>query len=167
MKNGKKYLIAITIPILVLVYLIVISFHPTENHMFTIVASLFDTQSPVDAIPPSESISPYPSETLQPEFTPEPSLSPAPEPDFEEYDITLLAVGDNLMHMGIVRTGRMEDGTYDYTFLFENIRGYLDAADIKIINQETILGGNELGFSGFPLFNSPTEVGDAIADAGF
>lgn len=167
MKNGKKYLIAITIPILVLVYLIVMSFHPTENHMFTIVASFFDTRSPIDAISPSESISPEPSEIPQPEFTPEPSISPAPETAFEEYDITLLAVGDNLMHMGIVRTGQMEDGTYDYTFLFENIRDYLDAADIKIINQETILGGNELGFSGFPLFNSPTEVGDAIAEAGF
>lgn len=92
---------------------------------------------------------------------------PTPEPVFEEYDITLMALGDNLMHMGIVNTGRMEDGTYDYSFLFQNIEEYLDRADIKIINQETILGGNDLGFSGFPLFNSPTEVGDAIAEAGF
>lgn len=29
------------------------------------------------------------------------------------------------------------------------------------------MGGNSRGFSGFPYFNSPTEVGDAIADAGF
>ena len=34
------------------------------------------------------------------------------EPVFEEYDITLMALGDNLMHMGIVNTGRMDDGTY-------------------------------------------------------
>lgn len=92
---------------------------------------------------------------------------PTPEPAFEEYDITLMALGDNLMHMGIVNTGRMDDGTYDYSFLFQSMKEYLDSADIKIINQETILGGNHLGFSGFPLFNSPTEVGDAIADAGF
>ncbi|MDE5587609.1 MAG: CapA family protein [Acetatifactor sp.] len=159
MKNGKKYLIAITIPILVLICLIVISFHPAGSSMFTVAARLFSTQTPTDAVLPSES--------PQPDPTPAPTPSPSPEPVFEEYDITLLAVGDNLMHMGIVRTGRMDDGTYDYTFLFENIRDYLDAADIKIINQETILAGNELGFSGFPYFNSPTEVGDAIADAGF
>ncbi len=89
------------------------------------------------------------------------------EEAFQEYDISLMAVGDNLMHMGIVNTGKQSDGSYDYSFLFEDIAEYLDAADIKIINQETILGGNEKGFSGYPAFNSPTEVGDAIAAAGF
>lgn len=90
------------------------------------------------------------------------------EPDaFQEYDITLMALGDNLMHMGIVNTGKQSDGTYDYSFLFQGMTEYLEAADLKVINQETILGGNELGFSGYPYFNSPTEVGDAIAAAGF
>lgn len=89
------------------------------------------------------------------------------EEQFQEYDITLMAVGDNLMHMGIVNTGKQEDGTYDYSVLFQGIRSLLDISDIKIINQETILGGNELGFSGYPRFNSPTQAGDAIAEAGF
>ena len=89
------------------------------------------------------------------------------EPEFEEYDITLMAVGDNLMHMGVISTGDMGDGSYDYSFLFEGISEFLETADIKIINQETILGGNDFGFSGYPAFNSPTEVGDAIAEAGF
>lgn len=86
---------------------------------------------------------------------------------FEEYDIVLMAVGDNLMHMGIVETGVQPDGSYNYDVLFQGMEDYLEAADIKIINQETILGGNDLGFSGYPLFNSPTQVGDAIATAGF
>lgn len=89
------------------------------------------------------------------------------EPPFQEYDITLMAVGDNLIHMGVVKTGQQADGTYDYSFLFEGISSFLDTADIKIINQETILGGNERGFSGFPYFNSPTEIGDAIVNANF
>lgn len=109
-------------------------------------------------------------ETLVPETvsavpTTEPSSEP--EPVFEEYDISLMALGDNLMHMGIVATGKQDDGSYDYSFLFEGMDDFLEQADIKVINQETILGGNERGFSGFPYFNSPTEVGDAIADAGF
>ena len=100
--------------------------------------------------------------------TPIPTPTPEPtEPPFEEYDITLMALGDNLMHMGIVNTGKQADGSYDYSFLFEYITDYIDASDISIINQETIMAGNQLGFSGFPLFNSPTEVGDAIAAAGF
>jgi poly-gamma-glutamate synthesis protein (capsule biosynthesis protein) len=43
----------------------------------------------------------------------------------------------------------------------------ITAADIAVINQETILGGEELGYSGYPTFNSPTQIGDAIAKAGF
>ena len=85
----------------------------------------------------------------------------------KEQKITLMMVGDNLLHMGIVKTGYMDDGSRDYSFLFESIQEHLAYADIKMINQETIFGGNELGFSGFPYFNSPTEVGDAIAEAGF
>lgn len=89
------------------------------------------------------------------------------EPAFEEYDITLMALGDNLIHMGVVNTGKQADGSLNYSFLFEGLTDFLDKADIKIINQETPLAGNELGFHGYPLFNSPTEIGDAIADAGF
>lgn len=89
------------------------------------------------------------------------------DPVFEEYDIHLMMVGDNLFHMGVVQTGRQNDGSYDYTCLYEGISDFLDAADISMINQETILGGNELGFSGYPNFNSPTEVGDTLAKVGF
>ena len=103
-----------------------------------------------------------PAPTIIPTATPVPTPTP-----FPEYDISLMAVGDNLMHMGVVYTGKQDDGTWDYSCLFEGVTDFLDNADIKIINQETILGGNERGFSGYPYFNSPTEVGDAIAEAGF
>lgn len=89
------------------------------------------------------------------------------EPVFEEYEFQIMALGDNLLHMGIVNTGRQEDGSYNFDFLFKGMEEYLDLAEMKVINQETILGGNELGFSGYPQFNSPTEVGDAIVKAGF
>lgn len=103
---------------------------------------------------------------LEPLPIPIPTPSPSPTP-FPEYDISLMMVGDNLMHMGIINSGKQENGSYDYSMLYEDIAPQLQAADIKIINQETILGGNDLGFSGYPNFNSPTEVGDAIAGAGF
>lgn len=85
----------------------------------------------------------------------------------ETQKIRLMMLGDNLLHMGIVRTGMLSDGSRNYDMLFEPVKEHLAAADIKMINQETIFGGNQLGFSGFPHFNSPTEVGDAIANAGF
>ncbi len=110
----------------------------------------------------TEAPTPTPIPTPEPTATPEPTPTP-----FPEYDIQLMMVGDNLMHMGIVNTGKQEDGSYNYDFLFEGIAEFLGQAELKMINQETILGGNELGFSGYPNFNSPTEVGDAIVDAGF
>ena len=41
------------------------------------------------------------------------------------------------------------------------------AADIAYINQETICGGTELGLQSYPTFNSPYEILDAVANAGF
>ena len=157
-QTKKKYLLAILFPVLVLVCLIVLSFLPDRQGIPT----LFTVSSGEQAAVSTEVSTPEPTATPEPTPTPEPT-----EPPFEEYDISLMALGDNLMHMGIINTGKLPDGTYDYSFLFRNITDFLDAADIRVINQETILGGNELGFSGYPRFNSPTEVGDAIAAAGF
>ena len=39
--------------------------------------------------------------------------------------------------------------------------------DLAYYNQETILGGTNIGLSDHPTFNSPQEVGDAMIDAGF
>lgn len=173
MKNRKTCyrILAIAVPILVLAGLVLLSPNPLKSGILTAAARLGDTSADTDVTPeadaavPPESVPAQNIIELQPEpiSTPEPS----PEPVFEEYDISLLALGDNLLHMGIVRTGQTDDGSYDFSFLFDNIRDFLDAADIKAINQETIFGGNDLGFSGFPRFNSPTEAGDAIAEAGF
>lgn len=118
----------------------------------------------VELFDPTASPEPYPTECLENAQTSEAFPS---EPAFEEYDITLMALGDNLIHMGVVHTGKQADGSRNYAFLFEGISDFLDKADIKIINQETPLAGNELGFHGYPLFNSPTEIGDAIVEAGF
>lgn len=89
------------------------------------------------------------------------------ETEEPEHKITLMMIGDNLLHPSVIRTGYMEDGSRNYSHLFMPIKECLENSDIKIINQETIFGGNDKEFTGFPYFNSPTEVGDAIAEAGF
>ena len=115
--------------------------------------------SPFQGVPMD---TPTPFETQGPSSTPEPTPTPTPDPE-----LTLMALGDNLMHMGIVNSGKQKDGTRNYDFMFEDLKDFIDLADVSVINQETIFGGNELGFSGYPYFNSPTEVGDAIVKAGF
>ena len=96
------------------------------------------------------------------------ALNPEPEEEpFEEFDIHVMMVGDDLLHMGLVNQGIQADGSRNYDFLFKDILDFVDAADIAIINQESPIGGNDRGFSGYPAFNSPTEAADAIAKAGF
>lgn len=81
--------------------------------------------------------------------------------------VTLLAVGDNLIHIEVVESGQQIDGSYNYDHLYDNVIEEISAADIAIINQETILGGSDFPYSGYPAFNSPTEIGDSIIKAGF
>lgn len=82
-------------------------------------------------------------------------------------EVTLVAVGDNLIHTGVIKTGLQSDGTYNFDFLFNNLKSYFTEADIAVINQETIFGGDDKEFGGYPKFNSPTKIGDAIVKAGF
>jgi poly-gamma-glutamate synthesis protein (capsule biosynthesis protein) len=82
-------------------------------------------------------------------------------------EVTILAVGDNLVHTQVVESGLQEDGSYQFDHLFAHLKEDISAADIAIINQETILGGDDFPYTGYPSFNSPTEIGDAIFKAGF
>lgn len=118
----------------------------------------------------AEAETPVPNATQGIEGTDIPleALNPEPEEEpFEEFDIHVMMVGDDLLHMGLVNQGIQADGSRNYDFLFKDILEFVDAADIAIINQESPIGGNDRGFSGYPAFNSPTEAADAIAKAGF
>ena len=91
-----------------------------------------------------------------------------PEPEvFVEPEIDLLMVGDILLHDNVQNSGKLADGTYNYDHLFANVKEDIEAADVAIVNQEVILGGRELGLSGYPAFNGAHEVGDALIEAGF
>lgn len=80
--------------------------------------------------------------------------------------ISIVMGGDVLAHRGIWMSGERADSTRNYDHLFSAIAPTFKSADIAIVNQETVLGGVEMGLSGFPTFNSPQELGDAEAAAG-
>ena len=79
--------------------------------------------------------------------------------------ITVNAIGDILVHNPVYESAKTTEG-YDFKPMFEPIKKYLEAADITIANQESIIGGEEIGLSSYPSFNSPYEVADALKDAG-
>lgn len=82
-------------------------------------------------------------------------------------EITLVMAGDILLHTPVAESGLQEDGSYDFSAVFSHTWEEISAADLALVNQEVILGGTELGISGYPAFNAPYELGDALAEAGF
>lgn len=85
----------------------------------------------------------------------------------ENAKVTLLATGDNLIHNTLISAGEQADGTLNYDSLYANIKPEIEKFDISVIDQETVLGGSEFEYSGYPTFNTPWEVGEAAIRAGF
>ena len=80
--------------------------------------------------------------------------------------LSLIMVGDNLIHDKIYNY-YYNNGSYDFRDVFSFIKPIVSKYDLAYYNQETILGGSEIGVSSYPAFNSPYEVGDAMIDTGF
>ncbi len=87
----------------------------------------------------------------------------------QEYSLSLVMVGDNLIHDKIYEEAKRNAGGtgYDFKPMLEMVKPIVSEYDLAYYNQETILGGSEMGVSSYPAFNSPYEVGDAMIDAGF
>lgn len=85
----------------------------------------------------------------------------------KDYIAKVFMVGDALIHSAVYEDARQSDGTYDFTPMLSAIKPISSKYDLAYYNQETILGGKDLGYSNYPRFNSPQEVGDAFVDAGF
>ena len=65
-----------------------------------------------------------------------------------------------------IKAARQHDGSYDFNSVFQDIQPYLEAADLTFANLETTFGGSE-PYTGYPLFNAPDAMADALKNAGF
>lgn len=81
--------------------------------------------------------------------------------------VSVIMVGDILLHTPVAESSMQEDGTYNFDAIFSNVKDDIKEADLALVNEEVIIGGVELGVSGYPSFNAPYELGDALVDAGF
>lgn len=100
-----------------------------------------------------------------------PDKAPESEESIQEVytppNLNLVMVGDILLHTPLAESGLRDDGNYDFTAVFANTKEEIQEADLALVNQEVIIGGADLGVSGYPAFNAPYELGDALVDAGF
>lgn len=79
---------------------------------------------------------------------------------------SIIMGGDALTHESVYLDNYI-DGTYDFSYMLEDIKKIVEPYDLAYYNQETTLGGSDFPISGYPVFNTPTEAGDALIDAGF
>lgn len=84
----------------------------------------------------------------------------------KETIVSFSGVGDNLIHETIYLDA-YKDGVYDFKEMYTSVSQDMKNSDIAFINQETIIGGTELGLSGYPSFNSPSEIAQNLKDCGF
>lgn len=90
------------------------------------------------------------------------------ENEFEPYTLSLIGVGDNLIHSRIYlqAKARSTTGDYDFTFAYENVKDYIERVHIASINQETMMA-RSYPASTYPKFNTPTEMAGTLLDLGF
>ncbi|MBR5723105.1 MAG: CapA family protein [Oscillospiraceae bacterium] len=85
--------------------------------------------------------------------------------------VNMLAVGDNLVQTYVYLAAQAQslDGvSYNFLPLYENIRSYVEAADVAVINQETLICGEGWEISGSNFnFNSPPQLGEDMVNLGF
>lgn len=84
-----------------------------------------------------------------------------------ENTLTLVAVGDNIFHDHIIETQEDNTGAWNFDFLYQHVKPEIEAADLAVVNQETVLTPNHGETKGYPCFDSPAEAADALVNTGF
>lgn len=82
--------------------------------------------------------------------------------------ITLAATGDILLHKRLYKKAKRRlKGGYNFDEMLSEAKPLFEnGGDITIVNQESIIAGEEIGLSDYPRFNSPIEIGYLLKDFG-
>jgi hypothetical protein len=89
-----------------------------------------------------------------------------PDTSDKSESISLVAFGDILMHNTVIASGT-DNGSFNYEHLFAPVKKLIQAGDYASINLESAMAGPETGYTGYPVFNSPDSVADALRKSGF
>ncbi len=85
--------------------------------------------------------------------------------------VTFVACGDNLIHSTVFADAKtLAEGTdkeYNFLPMYEYVADTIAAADLAFINQETPFGGTSRPYSGYPMFNTPDQMGEDLITLGF
>ncbi|MGM9736499.1 MAG: CapA family protein [Candidatus Cryptobacteroides sp.] len=79
--------------------------------------------------------------------------------------LTIVTVGDIMMHTMQLQKALQEDGSYDFSSCFKLVKNRIESADIAIGNMEFTLAGEP--YTGYPSFSAPDCFAEYVADCGF
>lgn len=83
----------------------------------------------------------------------------------EKITAKISANGDLLYHLPLIHGAKTSSG-YDFNFNYEKIKNFISSVDFAIANFEgTVTVGKP--YDGYPRFNAPVQVVDAIKNAGY
>lgn len=119
-----------------------------------------DQETPQGSVP-STTVSTKPETT--PEETTEPAIT-------KTSTATIGATGDILMHDLVIKSGLDKTtDTYDYNYIFQDFSKCVSQVDFAVANLEVTLCSNTNGYKyqGYPRFNCPDSIVDALKNAGF
>ncbi|TQR31891.1 capsule biosynthesis protein capA [Campylobacter sp. MIT 99-7217] len=86
------------------------------------------------------------------------------------FELSLIMTGDALLHSRVYKDAKIsKDGrvSYDFSPMLRFLKPLIKEHDLAFYNQESVLGGKELGLSTYPNFNSPQEFGLNMLELGF
>ena len=85
----------------------------------------------------------------------------------EDIHVTMSAIGDIMCHDSQYIDAYVSSaGTYDFSYVFADIKDYISNADIAIGNLETTFAGKDRGYSNYPRFNTPEQLAYNLKDFG-
>jgi poly-gamma-glutamate synthesis protein (capsule biosynthesis protein) len=79
----------------------------------------------------------------------------------------LCFVGDLMCHSTQFNYAKVDADSFDFTGVFREVKNYLTEPDLTVGNLETVIAGNDEGYSGYPYFNAPDDFIYALKEAGF
>ncbi|MDR2097110.1 MAG: CapA family protein [Spirochaetaceae bacterium] len=139
---------------------------------FLLCASCATNKNAVPPEPPpasAPSSAPAPASSSAPASAPGGASAPVIEaPLQEDYRLTIVAVGDNLIHLELINNAKTEtEDIFNFDKYYTRVAPLIQEAGLAFINQETMIAGGNFGYSGYPLFNGPKELGRTIVNLGF
>ena len=110
-----------------------------------------------------------PSQSKSPQAVVSPISSPTTGPEPKLRSISIVSSGDILLHERLWAQAKADgvDGNWDFYPQLADLEPVISSADLALCHLETPLAELGVDYQGYPTFNSPPQITEAITNLGF